>query len=278
MKKIVACVLFVAMAVSLAGCVTLTRIPDHSATPVSTETIETQRTPGIPNPSPETGAVSSVAGNELPEATPEPEPEPTSGYETAAAFIMEMTEAMQTALTDDSNVNAKPPKVFVSFFLTHAKGLSEDTANMDEVLHTWKEKFRCKDAQLFHDSPHDYMLTGTWPNSDDKFDIHCRYAPETGALQMLCDQNGKLRESVEFKPLGNDSFALQYHDSGYEKAIITYKGGQILAFHYGEIWRPHAYRSIYPDGQGLDDKWLYEDSAADYGTELIYDGTKLTAY
>lgn len=148
---------------------------------------------------------------------------------------------------------------------------------MDGVLYQWKERFGVKDAQLFHDSPHDYKLTGTWPESDDSFEIHCQYDLDTGAFQALCNENGKLRDSMEFKPLGGDRFALQHYDrdSGYEKALATYRDGEILGFHYVSLMIGRAYRCIYPDGQGLDEAWLNEDSAVNYIIVIIYDGSKL---
>lgn len=293
--KIIAVLLLLAVGTSLAGCNTTGSVwkgVKGSLPPVPAKTSP------APSPSPEQkpddGSSKPVVAPEQskqPEATREPKSAMQKGYASTADLIFEIADEMQKVMVDlaPTDVRRAPGgfgdpvysnnyKVFMSFFLMNTKDLNEDQAKMDEVLYRWKEKLGCKDAQIFHDSPHHYRLTGTWPQSDDTFEIHCLYDEHTGALQVLCNENEKLRESVEFKPLGSGRFALQRYDgySGYEKALVTYRNGKIFDFHYASLFMATKYRCIYPDGQGLDTAWLDEDSEISYIAEIRYDGTELS--
>ena len=266
--KNIAILLLIVMIFSLSGCVTTEPVQDSTGQPVVTET-----------PTPE----------------PTPEPAPQTGYAVTTDLIFEIIEAKRKVITDltadkkrDSYGGFGDPingnyLMFTSFFLTNTKELSEKQADMDGVLTYWKDKLRVADAQLFHDAPHNYRLTGTWPQQNEAFEVICRYDPDTGALQAMCNQNGRLRDSLEFKPLGDNRYALQHYSgstaanaSDYEKALITYKDGKILDFHYRSLFITSKYRCIYPDGQGLDKSWIKEDNVLNETMEITYDGSKLT--
>jgi len=274
MKNITILLLLVMM-FSLSGCVSTAPVQDSTEQPVVTET------PPVIQP----------------EVTPEPEPKPQTGYAVTADLIFEIAEAMQKVITDLAQTTDKTPygkfgdpingmfKVFSSFTLTNTRKLSEAPKDMDGVLTFWKEDMHSADAQLFHDAPHNYRITGTYYLSERKFEIICRYDPETGALQAMCSDNGNIRDTLEFVPLGGDRYALlnlvgdgnpdiAYAD--YEKVIVTYRDGKILEFHYASMFTARAYRCIYPNGPNLDESWFDEDYYIKITKEITYDGTKLT--
>jgi len=266
--------LLIVIVLSLSGCVSTVPVQDNTGEPVTVET-------------PEASTSSKTE--------PTPESVPQTGYAVTADLIFEIAEGMQKIIVDLTPDIKRVPygtsgdpingnfKVFQNFYMMNTRGLSEVQADMDGVLTFWKETMHVADAQLIHDAPYNYRLTGTYFRSENTFEIICRYDPETGALQAICNDNGALRDTFEFVPLGGDRYALLNLIDGpnlvhadYEKAIVTYRDGKILDFHYSSLFIASKYRCIYPDGQKLDETWFAEDYWKNITMEITYDGTKLT--
>lgn len=155
--------------------------------------------------------------------------------------------------------------------------LCEDQTQIDAVRQVW-EMFGCTDFILKHDAEHDYILIGKRAGVEAKFEIHCVYSPDTGALRLVEKDNAEVKEFYEYVPLGADKYAFQ---TLFERALVEYKDGKIISAVYSRNKRDKSSDfnpdkdGIYPKGAGLDSGWVSKAGADSYEQFIAYDGAKL---
>lgn len=172
---------------------------------------------------------------------------------------------------------------FVSFTLlpsgdlSFVSNLSEDQVQLDAIVQLW-ESFGVKDMKLKHETAHDYILTGSRMGVDTAFEIHCSFAPETGALRLIDTDGGEVLEFYEFVPLGGDKFAFQ---TLYERGIVEYKDGKIVFFVYSLNKRDKALAyntdsdGIYGKSVEINEAWVSNAGEDNYEQFISYNGTTL---
>jgi len=212
------------------------------------------------------------------------------GYADAVDLYYEVTDAMRNFILDSpelaqeeyiSSWDIKDSVFPFSTYMSLTRDFCEDQERLDKAVSLWMNESNFKDTQFIHDAPNDYRLTGIWLSRNASFEVTCQFDPRTGALQMSChdeqDESGWASVTVEFMPLGGGVYAAQMIGTGirYHKALITYRNGKLEAFDYFRYasFADVSFQSIFPDAQGLDSGWVYDDYAIGY--PFTYDGQTL---
>ena len=98
--------------------------------------------------------------------------------------------------------------------------------------------FRLMDLEdaVITENEKEFTITYTatnWPYSEDTYAFKevIRYDPDAPALSVVKYRDGEISSFTEFQALGNDQYALS---SELERAIVTYKDGEVLAMDHAE--------------------------------------------
>lgn|GEM_PF-6075303 len=154
--------------------------------------------------------------------------------------------------------------------------LSEDPAAISGVETAYG--FFGMKATVEHPAPHEYIITYTNEEGDLRED-ECKFDQATGSLSFVEKKNGKAFYFFEFLNLGDGRYAYQ---TEYERAFVTFKDGVVLAFLYSayQSWQedePYNYAdvSVFPGGAGVDEGWVFADGVDSYRIAYRYDGETL---
>jgi len=283
MKRLIASILILILALSLAAC-------GGSAGGGGNSPGDTASTgsapPSTPDEPPSTGAVVSTQdtpspdiGSETPATTPAAvAPVVITDYKAAAKLAMDIAEAL----------NAFYGQAAAKFGQTHGKGdpdyignvvvlmlnsiglaitasLSDDPADLT-VVETVAKKMYNAEAKATINAPNDYTVS-----IGDDVVYNCAFDPEHGSLRMTYVEKGKIKQFYEFVPLGEGEYAFRTET---EKAVVAYNAGKIQHFSYTSNSSAADFEpgSIYPSGEGSDAVWVISGGVESYTKCIIFDG------
>jgi len=230
MKRIVVWALALAMLFSLAACgknpsntggtgTPQTSTPEQSGTPESSGTPSTQ-SGGETSPGKITGCA-----------------DVSDFYEKLVdgmyKKIMALQDAHNEAATDFSAMANLWYMPFSSLRYVDAASFTAGTSAA-----TVQSAFRLMDLEdaVVTENGKEFTITYTatnWPYSEDTYAFKeiIRYDPDAPALSVVKYRDGELSSFTEFQAMGNDQYALS---SELERAIVTYKDGEVLAMDHAE--------------------------------------------
>jgi len=156
---------------------------------------------------------------------------------------------------------------FSSLRYLHAASFNAGTS-----VETIQSAYRMMDLEdaAITESGNEYTITYTasnQPYSEDTYALKevIRYDPDAPALSVVKYRDGALSSFTEFQALGNDRYALS---SELERAIVTYRDGEIIAIDHAE----NRWDINYETGEHEDYSFLFGYDSGIFGrTDLDHD-------
>jgi len=201
-------------------------------------------------------------------------------YSEAYDQLTSIRDAMESTISQMTETYDETDMVFyslmlISLDLAFTASLNEDEQTIKAIEMVYG-MFGWADVKAQRVAPHHYKITFTNDEGvavayDAKFDTG------SGSLQLVQSKDGNAESFYEFINLGGGDFAFQ---TDRERAIVTYKDGQVKSFsysqkHYDGEKYDSSKDSIFPGGKGANASWVFTQSVDDYPQAYAFDGKTL---